>query len=128
MTDTTQQVTLKGTLGRVYGGDEEKVHIADGQRGSFGVALADTLDRAMRQADPDSGDKPLCPGCYMIALLGAAITLAQRNGQSLVELGQSMSYAFTQIADADTYTAPILPEEMLIAPFAEAAARRALNA
>lgn len=114
-------VTLKGTLGRVYGGDDEKVHIADGTRGSFGATVADFIDREMRARDPDAEDKPLCPGCYMIALVAAAMHLAQRNGQSLVELGRTMAYAFEGVADlAERAEGPVTPsEEILITPFVQ---------
>lgn len=115
-----QPVTLKGTLGRVYGGDADKVHIADGQRGAFGSRVADFIDREMRADDPDAGTKPLCPGCYMIALVAAAMHLAERNGQSPVELGRTMAHAFTGVAElAERAEAPLVPsEEILITPFA----------
>lgn len=125
-------VTAKGTLGRVYGGDDTKVHIGDGQRGSFGEKIADFIDTEMRTDARLRGDevdgKPLCPGCYMIALIGAAMTLADRNGQPLSELGRSMAHAFTQVADlGDAGAALALPEEILIKPFAEAEAAYAAD-
>jgi hypothetical protein len=43
-------------------------------------------------------NKPLCPGCYMVALFNAAVTLAKENGQSLTELGNSMAQAFAELA------------------------------
>lgn len=46
----------------------------------------------------DAYNLPLCPGCYMVALFNAAITLAERNGQSLRELGNSLGDAFKQLA------------------------------
>lgn len=113
MTDT---YIPRGTEGRVYGGLRDKVHIRDGQRGAFGVRVADFIDAEMRAGDDDAGDKPLCPGCYMIAILGTTITLAQRNGQSLAELGCAMAYAYTQLAERAKAD---LPEEMLILPFAD---------
>lgn len=116
----TQTVSLRGTEGRIYGGDETKVHIADGQRGAFGERVADFIDAEMRAGDPEAtADDPLCPGCYMIALLGAAMTLADRNGQSLVELGRAMGHAFDELAlRAEVGERPDLPEEMEIAEFA----------
>ncbi len=119
MTDT---YIARGTEGRVYGGLEDKVHIPDGTRGAFGQRVADFIDAEMRAGDADAGDKPLCPGCYMIALLGTAITLAQRNGQTLPELGRAMAHAFTELADRAEAEPVPLPEEMLILPFADKSA------
>ena len=118
MTHYQTPATLKGTLGRVYGGVEDLVHLTDGTRGSFGQRVADFIDTEMRVGDPDAGDNPLCPGCFMVAIVATAMTLAERNGQSMAELGRSMAHAFTQVAHlADGALA--LPEEILIAPFIE---------
>jgi hypothetical protein len=84
---------------RVYGGDPKYVHIPDGMRKAFGRAIAVQIDKRMRlvaKGKPDG--KPLCPGCYMVALVNAAITLADANGQSRKELGQSMAQAFLDLA------------------------------
>lgn len=120
-TEISVPALLRGTEGRVYGGDDTKVHIEDGQRGAFGVRVADFIDAEMRAGDADATpDKPLCPGCYMIALVAAAMTLAKRNGQSLRELGMTMSHHFFRVAEkAAAGEEQALPEEMVIAPFAE---------
>ncbi len=112
---------VRGTEGRIYGGDDTKVHIQDGQRGALGVRIADFIDADMRAGDPDATpDMALCPGCYMIALVGAAMTLAHRNGQSLRELGMAMSHHFFRVAErAAAGETQALPEEMLITPFAD---------
>lgn len=97
---------MSGTLGRVYGGDNNLIHIADGTRSKFGAHFAQEIDRAMRFAALGNGSRTskevvsqrLCPGCYMITLFDAAIVLAQNNGQSLVELGATMSAAFQRLA------------------------------
>jgi len=98
----TNELTRNGTDGRVYGGDRDLVHIADKTRGNFGAELATTIDRAMRYRARWQGksyEGTLCPGCYMIALFNAAVTLAQRNGQPLTELGNTMANAFARLAD-----------------------------
>lgn len=98
MTDLTRN----GTLGRVYGGDCDLVHIADGQRANVGEQLAADIDAVIRSLAEKRGvntdDRLLCPGCYMIALVNAAIALADANKQPRKELARSMANAFTQLA------------------------------
>lgn len=106
------------TEGRVYGGASNLIHIPDGERKRFGEELANALDWQMRRrayatgartqqqaygsdgsvirAAPDA--QPLCPGCYMVAIVAMAVTLAERNGQSVTELGNSLSAAFADLA------------------------------
>lgn len=101
------------TEGRVYGGASNLIHIPDGERQSMGVAMAAQLSLRMRtraftsgartlgQAFGDDGkanEQPLCPGCYMVAIVAMAVELAQKNGQSITELGNSLSRAFDQLA------------------------------
>jgi hypothetical protein len=99
-------LTQNGNQGRVYGGDPELVHIPDGQRIEMGARLAARLNDLMRSTAKANGDKqayysgkPLCPGCYMVALFNAAVTLAKVSGQPLAELGRSMAGAFNALAD-----------------------------
>jgi hypothetical protein len=97
---------FNATEGRVYGGDCGLIHIADGERASVGYTLATWLDSHMRADAISSGRRTreeadaqdLCPGCYMVALFNAAVTLAQQNGQTLQELGDSMAEAFHHLA------------------------------
>lgn len=95
--------------GLVYRGACDLVHIADGQRAETGEALAGELDRMMRAAALEDGTRthaqlygpdaqPLCPGCYMVAIYNAALTLARENGQSIAEMAHSLSHAFGQLA------------------------------
>jgi hypothetical protein len=101
------------TNGRVYGGDSGLVHIKDGNRVAMGIHTAMFLDDSMRSAAFADGDRTLeqadnqnlCPGCYMVALFNAAVHLAQQNGQSLDELGRSMSEAFGMLAKNENPTA-----------------------
>lgn len=94
-----------GTDGRVYGGDCNLIHVADGKRAQFGKALAETLDHRMRTAAEAEGrrtyqeaeDQDLCPGCYMIVGFNMLVALAQRNGQSIEELGRTMARAFAEL-------------------------------
>lgn len=102
-----------GTQGRVYGGDANLLHIPDGRRGEFGEEIAVFVTTRMREMNGGRED-PLCPGCYMIALMCAAVTLARRNGQNIVELRDALGNAFETLNLNDT-----LPEEMLIVPFAK---------
>ncbi len=83
---------------RIYGGDPKYVHIPDGQRKAVGANISRLLDREMRSRARASYDTPLCPGCYMVALVNAAVLLADANGQSRSELGRSMSQAFAKLA------------------------------
>lgn len=99
------QLTQNGTNGLVYGGDENLIHIKDGQRRAAGAAIAKAIDKAMRDnADParytdaDRADLALCPGCYMPVIFNAAVELAKANGQSLVELGETLGNAFIELA------------------------------
>jgi hypothetical protein len=94
------------TNGRVYGGDTGLIHIEDGNRASIGFWLAQCLDEKMRKDaindvrrnKKEAREQSLCPGCYMVAIFNAAVSLATRNGQSLRELGVSMSLAFRELA------------------------------
>jgi hypothetical protein len=86
---------------RVYGGDKDLVHIKDGTRREVGEAIADYLEDEIRyraNAEGKNIDGLVCPGCAMIALFNAAILTAERNGQSLTELGNTMSAAFAKLA------------------------------
>lgn len=91
---------MEGTNGRVYGGDPTRIHIDDGKRADVGLRIAERLDNIMRceYTGPRTLDErimqPLCPGCYMIALVNAAITLADANGQSRTEMARTMRNAF----------------------------------
>ena len=106
-------MNTNGTEGRVYGGDPELLHIPDGRRGEFGQEIADFITRRMQEMNGGRTD-PLCPGCYMIALMCAGITLARLNGQSIGELRDALGNAFETLNLNDA-----LPEEMLIVPFAK---------
>ncbi len=102
-----------GNDGRVYGGDCELIHIADGKRESVGQWLASVLDEEMRTGavdsdartelqafgDDDHQEQDLCPGCYMIVGYNMLIELARQNDQSMVELGRSMAAVFTALAE-----------------------------
>jgi hypothetical protein len=104
MTTTTTTRERNPDTGMVYRGACDLVHIADGKRAEMGEELARELDAMMRDAanweagNHDADNKPLCPGCYMVALFNAAVSLANDNGQSLSELGRSMSTAFWNLA------------------------------
>lgn len=109
---------INPTEGRVYGGASNLIHIADGQRENVGAYLARMLDAHMRAeavrngarseaqawGDPDrrAPRQQLCPGCYMVAIVAAAVKLAEENDQSVQELGRSLSVAFDAIAKNGT--------------------------
>ena len=98
------------TEGRVYGGANNLIHIPDGERKLVGTLLAEALDANMRHRAVQTGARtatqtwsptqrqPLCPGCYMVAIVATAVALAERNGQSITELGNSLSRAFADLA------------------------------
>lgn len=111
-----------GTEGRVYGGDPNLIHIADGTRADVGRAIADAVDLQMRWlADGNkarswsqiwgSQRQALCPGCYMVVGFNTMLTLAERNGQSLRELGLTMAQAFAKLAEDQS---PSTIEEILV--------------
>lgn len=99
-----------GTLGRVYGGDCELIHVRDGHRTGVGRAIAAEIDMAMCREALASGTRSwnqvatqqLCPGCYMVVGFNAMVTLARSNGQSLSELGRTMAAAFSRLAECQT--------------------------
>lgn len=102
----TQALTRNGTAdphsgqSRVYGGDCNLVHIADGTRKSVGAYLADELDSMMRFRAKREGKNNtglLCPGCAMIALFNAALIVAERTGQPRSELAATMRHAFDRL-------------------------------
>jgi hypothetical protein len=106
------KLTHNGTAGRTYGGDPSLVHIPDQHRADVGRTVANELESTMRllgslgvghDAKPATGDDPLCPGCYMIALFDAAVILAERTGQDVRELGASMAGLFTELAARGKY-------------------------
>lgn len=96
------------TCQRIYGGDAGLIHIEDGQRKKIGAWLASQLEDRMRvdarldgrRSAIEAVEQNLCPGCFMVALVNAATTLAVRNGQSLSELGRSLCGAFQQMIDS----------------------------
>lgn len=99
------KLTHNGTDGRTYGGDPNLVHIPDHHRKDVGSAVADYLDNTMRLIaitnqgfDYIKRENPLCPGCYMIALIDAALVLARRYGQDERELARSIGEAFAKFA------------------------------
>lgn len=111
-----------GTEGRVYGGDPNLIHIADGMRADVGRVIAEAVDLQMRKrADDDRARtwnqiwgterQTLCPGCYMVVGFNALLTLAERNGQSLRELGLTMAQAFAKLAEDQS---PHTIEEILV--------------
>lgn len=115
-----QKLTHNGTDGRSYGGDPSLIHIPDHHRTDVGRAVADMLTATMHtlatlgvghDAEAYDSDKPLCPGCYMIALFDAAIELAKREGQPVQELGLSMAQLFKKLAEEGEYRAT---EEMTV--------------
>lgn len=104
MADTAvPAITRAGTMGRVYGGDPNLVHVPDGWRRATGARAAKAIDLVIRTVSenipwPMRAFRPLCPGCYMVVLFNAAIALARANGQPLTELGRSMGAAFDRLA------------------------------
>lgn len=114
---------MSGTLGRVYGGDENLIHIADGHRNQFAKDTAAELDRHMRLAALSNGQRDgaqassqkLCPGCYMVVGYDLLVYLAKHNGQSLVELGSTMAAAFSRLAiDAAAGEEHVEREEIVV--------------
>lgn len=95
-----------GSAGRVYGGDLDLIHVPDGKRADLGDAIATALDHLMRVGAEnrmlhERATQRLCPGCYMVVMFNALVTLARRNGQPLDELAASMIGAFERLlADA----------------------------
>lgn len=98
----TARLTRDGTHGRVYGGDKNLVHIADGERREFGLTIAAGIEALMRQRAEERGIKTagklICPGCYQIAAFNALVELAKHNKQPLGELGRTMALAFMKLA------------------------------
>lgn len=102
-----------GTEGRVYGGDCNLIHVADGKRVEVGEDVAAFVDRLMRRKAYSEGRRTygqtfggfaeevqqLCPGCYMIVGFNMLVSLAEHNDQDLIELGRTMAAAFTKLAD-----------------------------
>lgn len=104
--------TRNKETGMVYRGTD-RVHIADGFRDDVGTSVAHFVDTTMRADAVQDGllteeqvygpeAKALCPGCYMTAIYNAARQLAIESGQSLSELGRTMSAQFSKLMYADT--------------------------
>lgn len=103
------KLSQNGTDGRVYGGDCNLIHVADGHRAEYGAALAHHLDGMMRDAAYRDGERtwkeavnqPLCPGCYMVVGFDMMLTLAKENGQSIKELARTMRDAFDNLLNCE---------------------------
>lgn len=99
-----------GTLGRVYGGDCNLIHVADGNRKNVGHAAAQFIDGRMREdafkegrrSYTEAKEQALCPGCYMVVGFNTMVELAKANGQSLAELGRTMATAFKKLEQCQT--------------------------
>lgn len=117
-TEFTGSVMIGDPSGR---GNDETTYCVTKFLNGFVFVRRWPVHRRVLRGDADATpDKPLCPGCYMIALVAAAMTLAKRNGQSLRELGMTMSHYFFRVAEkAAAGEEQALPEEMVIAPFAD---------
>lgn len=113
-------VSQNGTDGRVYGGDCDLIHVADGKRADAGRSVAHYLDGMMREYAYRSGTRTsaqadtqaLCPGCYMIVGFNALVTLAKENGQSMRELGLTMAQAFQALAECTDESGDACMEEI----------------
>lgn len=111
-----------GTEGRVYGGDANLIHVADGNRANVGAQMATMLDMTMRvdavnderRTLDQATAQQLCPGCYMIVGFNMLVTLAEENEQSLSELGRTMAAAFTMLADQTETGQGFHPEEITV--------------
>lgn len=98
----TLTLTRNGTDGRVYGGDCELIHVADGKRASAGRHLATLLDGLMRlnaenRTEQERANQLLCPGCFMVVGFNMLVALAERNQQPMNELCLSMEEAFRSL-------------------------------
>lgn len=99
----------KGTNGRVFGGDCDLIHIADGQRARHGKEAADFIDRNMRleafangtRTKEQAETQDLCPGCYSVVIFNAALELARRSGFNTKLLARTLEGAFRQLAECD---------------------------
>jgi hypothetical protein len=96
---------LRGTDGRVYGGDPNRIHVKDQSRDAMGMIMAQELSARMRLAAHRDGmrtideavTQPLCPGCYMVVAFDMLTELARMSGQSMTELGRTMCAAFAEL-------------------------------
>lgn len=98
-------ISKNGIDGMVYRGDPDLIHVSDGQRAAAGRSVARFIDETMRRhaegrTEEQRYRQALCPGCYMVVLYNAALTLAGSNGQSTRELALTMSVAFAKLAEA----------------------------
>jgi hypothetical protein len=96
------KLTQNGSDGRVYGGDVNLIHVVDGLRGQMGVDVADTVERLMREraenrTNEEREAQALCPGCYMVVIFNAMLSLAERTGQDLKEMTRAMKGALTEL-------------------------------
>ena len=115
------ELTRNGTVDpntgveRVYGGDCDLIHVADGRRADAGRYVAKVLDAQMRKHAEDrteeqKAEQLLCPGCYMVVGFNMLTELARQNGQPLRELAASMENAFRQLREGG----PDAIEEILV--------------
>ena len=111
-----------GTEGRVYGGDPNLIHIADGTRYQVAERAAEVIGAEMRLRAHQEGQRTwnqiwgserqsLCPGCYMVVGFDTMLLMARQNGQSLRELGLTMANAFAKLAEDQS---PRTIEEILV--------------
>jgi hypothetical protein len=115
-----------GTDDRVYGGDCDLVHVADGRRRMAGYLVANHIETHMREnaenrTEREKEMQALCPGCYMIVAFNALVWLAGANKQTPKELGLTMAQAFLKLAECDSFSEACIEEiEVILDPEADA--------
>lgn len=72
---------VRATVARVFGGKNGQVHIGKGKLADLSRALADDVDRRMRQFSDDDPTGELCSGCVMMALIGLSEEMGRRVGR-----------------------------------------------
>lgn len=91
-----------GTEGRVYGGNPNLLHVADGTRADLGHLMAAFMEGYIREHAENRTDRQkelqkLCPGCYMVVAFNMLLVLARDNNQSTTELARCMRNAFDRL-------------------------------
>lgn len=96
---------------KVYLHDEQFVHV-ENQWIEMGGRMVDKMELMMRAWNGNEGwetdkagyIKPLCPACYMLIAYNMLVELAERNGQDLQELKESMAKLFNEMDKTKPYT------------------------
>lgn len=89
-----------------------RVHVDPSNRTMVGQQIAIAVESIIRAQAPSAPGLLLCPGCTMIALFDAFITLALANGFSVKRCASQLGSALTTCASVPPSTRSAVAESL----------------